>query len=153
MVVSISTRQTGFKKCTYSCTANPVFSYLKLDGFSSDGITWEDVEPASVKLGADGLASVNQKPVIYQGTFSLLPNSNCRNLLDMLVMITTPTFESGLQDYEFTLTENNRTTGMSTTYYGGVITQVNSGNNNNLDDGQGNKTYRVTFTGKRPQPF
>lgn len=150
MVFNISTRQTGFKNCTYSCTALPVFSYLLLSGFSSDGVQWEDVEPASVRLGADGLAAVNQKPVLYQGTFSLMPNSNCRNMIDMLCDITTPTFESGLQDYEFTLTEINRTTGVSYTYYGGVITQMPSGNNNNLDDGQGNKTYRVTFTGRRP---
>ena len=86
MVMNISTRQTGFKKLSYSLTALPVVTFLKLDGFASDGITWETNEPANVILGADGLAAVNQKPVLYQGSFSLLPNSNSRNILDMLIL-------------------------------------------------------------------
>ena len=49
-------------------------------------------------------------------------------------------------DYELTLTEINRTTGTMTVYSGGVLTTVNSGNSANLNDGQGNKTYKVAFT-------
>lgn len=153
MVLDISTRQTGFKNVKYSLTANPVFAYLKLDGFASDGISWNDIEPASVRLGADGLASVNQKPVLYSGTFTLLPNSNSRNLLDELVQLTTPTYDTSLVDYSLTLTEENNTTRMRTVYSGGVITTAQAGNGSNLDDGQGNKPYTVTFTKRELMPY
>lgn len=148
MVMNISTRQTGFKKLSYSLTALPVVTFLKLDGFASDGITWETNEPANVILGADGLAAVNQKPVLYQGSFSLLPNSNSRNILDMLIQTTTPMYGKDLVDYALVLTETNTTTGMKTIYSGGVITSAQAGNDANLDDGQGIKTYQVTFTSK-----
>lgn len=150
--MNISTRQTGFKKLSYSLTALPVVAFLKLDGFASDGISWETNEPASVILGADGLAAVNQKPVLYQGSFSLLPNSNSRNVLDMLIQATTPTYGKDLVDYALVLTETNTTTGMKTIYSGGVITSAQAGNDANLDDGQGIKTYQVTFTSKAILP-
>lgn len=145
MTINISTRQTGFKKCTYSMTALPIFSYLKLDGFASDGIQWDDIEPATVTKGADGLTSVNQKPVTYSGQFSLKPNSNCRNMLDFLIDISTARYGVELTDYSITLTEVNTTTGVVTIYDGGAITTANGGNSSNLDDGQANKTYKITF--------
>jgi hypothetical protein len=148
MVKNISTNKTGFTNCRYSLTALPVFAYLKLDGFASDGVQWDDIEPANVILGADGLSAINQKPVVYSGQFSLLPNSNCRNMLDLLTQTTTPTFGTDLVDYALVMTEENKTTGMKTVYTGGVITSTNGGNNANLDDGQGNKTYHITFTGR-----
>lgn len=145
-MINISTRQTGFTQVKYSVTALPLISFLKLDGFASEGIQWDDVEPASVDVGADGLPSVNMKPVVYTGTFTLKPNSNCRNMLDTIVQVATPAWNKDLVDYELTLTEINRTTGTMTVYSGGVLTTVNSGNSANLNDGQGNKTYKVAFT-------
>lgn len=153
MVGEISTNRTGFKKVSYSLTALPVIPYLKLDGFSQEGITWEPIEPATTRLGADGLAAVNQKPVLYTGTFSLLPNSNSRNVLDLLIAATTPQFGKDLADYNLVLTETNSTTGMTTVYSGGVIDNAQAGNDNNLDDGQGNKTYRMTFTSRVIMPL
>lgn len=152
MVMDISTRQTGFKKISYSLSALPLIPFLKLDGFAGEGITWETNEPANVILGADGLAAINQKPVLYQGSFSLLPNSNSRNILDMLIQATTPTYEKDLVDYALVLTETNTTTGMKTIYSGGVITSAQSGNDANLDEGQGVKTYQITFTSKAILP-
>ncbi len=145
-MINISTRQTGFAQVKYSITAMPIVSFLKLDGFASDGIQWDTVEPATVDVGADGLPSVNMKPVIYSGTFSLKPNSNCRNMIDQIAQISTPAWNKDLVDYELTLTEINRTTGTMTLYTGGVITTVDSGNSANLNDGQGNKSYKVMFT-------
>lgn len=66
--VAISSNGTGFTTCSYSLTALPVVSYMKLQGFASDGVSWDDIEPAAISIGADGLASVNQKPVfIFRG--------------------------------------------------------------------------------------
>lgn len=151
--MAISTNKTGFKQLSYTMTALPVLASLKLDGFASDGVQWENIEPANVILGADGLAAVNQKPVTYQGTFTLLPNSNCRTMLDMLVDTTTPKWQVDLVDYSIVLTETNNTTGMSTVYTGGTITAASGGNNGNFDDGQGNKTYIITFTGRTTLPM
>lgn len=151
-MADISTNKTGFKQLSYSMTALPIFNYLKLEGFASDGITWETVEPANVILGADGLAAVNQKPILYQGSFALLPNSNCRNMLDLLIQSTTPVWGVDLVDYSLVLTETNNTTKMKTVYTGGTITQADGGNNANLDDGQGIKTYQITFTGRTIMP-
>lgn len=145
-MLNISTRQTGFAQVVYSITALPLFSYLKLDGFASEGVQWDSVEPANMDLGADGLVSVNMKPVIYTGQFTLKPNSNCRNLLDTIVQTATPAWNKDLVDYELTLTEINRTTGTMTVYSGGILTAVDSGNSANLNDGQGNKTYKVAFS-------
>ena len=144
----ISTRQTGFKKVSYVISALPLIASMKLEGFASDGISWESNEPASVRLGADGKACINQRPVIYTGTFSLLPNSNSRNILDMLIETATPKFGVDLYDYSIGLEVVNETTGMRTQYSGGVITSAQSGDDNNLEDGQGNKTYTITFTDK-----
>ncbi len=151
-MADISTNKTGFKRLSYSITALPVLAYLKLDGFASDGVQWEDNEPANVILGADGLAAVNQKPVLYTGTFSLLPNSNCRNTLDLLIDTTTPKWQVDLIDYALVMTEVNTTTKTKTVYTGGTITTANGGNNANLDDGQGIKTYHITFTGRTILP-
>lgn len=152
-MANISTNKTGFKKLKYTMTALPVVPALIIDGFASDGISWDNIEPANVRLGADGLAAVNQKPVVYTGTFTLLPNSNCRNILDTLVSTTTPVWGVDLIDYAIVLTETNTTTGMKTVYTGGTIDQADGGNSANLDDGQGNKTYRVTFTGRAVLPI
>lgn len=153
MANEISTNKTGFKKVTYSITALPLIAYLKLDGFSAEGVTWETVEPTNTRMGADGLVAVNQKPVLYTGTFSLMPNSNSRNMLDLLVLSTTPQFGKDLIDYNLTFTEENTTTGMRTIYAQGSIEQVQAGNDNGLDDGQGNKTYRMTFASKVMLPI
>ena len=152
-MIDISTNKTGFGQLTYSIVAKPLFTYLKLDGFSSDGVQWDRVTPADVKLGADGLAAVNQKPILYSGEMSFLPNANCRNALDLLVQNTTPSFGKKVLDYELELMEINETTRTRTTYTGGIIVEADGGNNANLDDGQGNKTYKVTFTGREIMPF
>lgn len=152
-MINISTNKTGFTNLSYSITAQPVVSYLKLDGFSSDGIQWEDTEPANVRLGADGLGAVNQKPVLYQGTASFLPNANCRNVLDILTQTVTPKYGKSLVDYELILTVINKTARTRTIYYGGTITQAQAGDTANLDDGQQDKTYRFTFINREIIPF
>lgn len=153
MVANISTNKTGFSNCSYTLTALPVLAFLKLDGFASDGISWDSIEPANVRMGADGLVAINQKPVVYTGTLKFLANSNCRNVLDMLIQVTTPSFGKDLVDYSVVLTERNKTTGITTVYAGGIIDQCDSGNNSGLDDGQGDKTYRFTFTSKTILPL
>lgn len=152
-MINISTNKTGFKQIDYSLSALPLLGYLKLDGFSSEGFQWDTIAPADVKLGADGLAAVNQKPVLYSGTASFLPNANCRNILDILVQSSTPQYGKSLVSYDIMLTEFNYTTRAKTVYKGGIIVEADGGNNANLDDGQGNKTYKFTFTGREIMPF
>ena len=144
----ISTNKTGFKQLTYSITALPILAYLKLDGFASDGVEWDDIEPSNTILGADGLAAVNQKPVLYTGTFTLLPNSNSRTALDMLVMTSTQIYGKDLIDYTLVMTVENKTTKTKTIYGGGTIETANGGDNADLDNGQGNKSYKVTFSSR-----
>lgn len=151
--INVSTNKTGFSKLSYSITALPVISFLKLDGFSGDGVTWDNIEPASVRQGADGLGAINQKPVLYSGTISFLPNSNCRNVLDILCQQTTPRFGRRAMDYELILTEYNETAKTKTVYYGGAITEAPAGNSANLEDGQQDKTYRLTFIDRDILPF
>lgn len=148
-MINISTNKTGFTNIVYTMTANPLVPFLKLEGFAAEGWQWDDTEPANARLGADGLAAINQKPVLYQGTATFLPNANCRNILDQLVQATTPEWGRSLVDYNVILTEINKTTRTRTIYYGGVVTQAQGGNSANLDDGQGNKAYRFTFTSRK----
>lgn len=145
MTMDITSDKIGFQSLSYTLTALPVLPFLEIDGFTEEGVQWDDIEPATVKVGADGLSAVVQKPVTYQGTFSLLPNSAARNILDAFIAATTPAFGKGLLDYELILTETNELTGMKTVYSKGAITSANGGNSANMNDGQGTKTYRVTF--------
>ena len=50
-----------------------------------------------------------------------------------------------LSDYTVVMTVTNNTTGTKTVYTGGTITEVDGGDNANLDDGQQDKTYQFTF--------
>ena len=152
-MINISTNKTGFAQLSYSLVANPLIGYLKLDGFASDGIQWDKINPAEAKLGADGLVAINQKPVLYSGEMSFLPNSNCRNMLDILVQNTTPTAGKKIIDYSIELTEINETARTRTVYYGGTIVEADGGNAANLDDGQGNKAYKITFTKREILPY
>lgn len=153
MPTDISTDKTGFQGLSYTLTALPVLPFLVLDGFTEEGVTWDDIEPATVKVGADGLTAVVQKPVTYQGTFSLMANSAARNALDAFIAATTPAFGKGLLDYELILTETNEMTGMKTVYSKGAITSANGGNTANMNDGQGAKTYRMTFGNRIMSPI
>lgn len=152
-MIDISTNKTGFAQLSYSLVCEPLMAYLKLDGFASDGIQWDKIAPADVKLGADGLVAINQKPVLYSGEASFLPNANCRNALDLLVQNTTPGYGKKIVDYNIQLQEINETTRTRTTYTGGTIVEADAGNAANLDDGQGNKAYKFTFTGREIAPF
>ena len=150
---NVSTNKTSFSKLSYSITALPFLAYLKLDGFSNEGVQWDNVEPATIRQGADGLAAINQKPVLYSGTISLLPNSNCRNVLDILCQQTTPRYGMKSHDYELVLTEVNETAKTKTIYRGGIIAEAPAGDSANLDEGQGNRTYRLTFIDRDILPF
>lgn len=149
----ISQNHVSFQNLSYSMVILPSYPYLKLDGFASDGVSWGDVEHASVRLGADGLSATNVKPVLYVGTFSLQPNSNARNILDLVIATSTPVYGKKTVAVAVGMTEKNETTGMTYVYSGGTITTAQGGNNANLDDGQSNKTYVVTFTEKVPLPL
>lgn len=152
-MADISTRQVGFKNLSYALSALPIVPYLKLEGFGPDGVQWEKAQPASVRLGADAKAAVNQRAVLYTCTINLLANSNSRNTLDMLVQATTPKYGVELVGYSIVMTVVNQTTGQKTIYTGGVIEEVDAGDNANLDDGQGDKQYRITFTDRVVSPF
>lgn len=152
-MASISTRQVGFQNLSYTLTALPIVPYLKLDGFSSDGVQWDRPQPATTRLGADGKAVVNSRPVLYTGTIGLLPTSNARVVLDQLINAATPKFGKSLVDYAIVLTVENNTTGTKTVYSGGVIEEFDAGDSANLDDGQGNKSYRLTFTDRVVLPL
>lgn len=146
MAATISTRQVGFKNLEYHMTALPLLAYLRLNGFAGAGVQWERPTPATTRIGADGKAVVNSRPVLYSGTFALLPTSNSRVALDMLINASTPKYGKPLIDYAIVLTEVNNTTGMKTMYTGGVIEEIDAGNSADLDNGQGDKSYRLTFT-------
>ncbi len=143
--MAISTQQVGFKNLEYTLTAIPLVPYLKIDGFAENGMEWDRVNPATTRLGADGKAVINSKPVIYGGVLNLLPTSNSREVLDNLINLTTPKFGKSLVDYAIVLTEINHTTGMRTVYSGGVISEADAGNSANLNDGMANKAYRFEF--------
>ena len=50
------------------------------------------------------------------------------------------------------MTVTNNTTGTKTVYTGGTITEVDGGDNANLDDGQQDKTYQFTFFDRAIMP-
>lgn len=149
----ISTNKVGFQNTKYSLTALPVLSYLKLDGFAPEGIQWEKAQPANTRLGADGLAVVNQKAVLYTCTINLLPTSNSRLALDNLISVTTTKYGKSLVDYNIIMTVSNLTTGIKTVYTGGTIEEIDAGDSANLDDGQSDKQYRMTFTDRTNSPL
>lgn len=153
MTVNISSNANGFKTCSYALSALPLIPYMKLDGFDKDGIQWDDIEIATMDVGADGLATVNQKPVLYVCTISLKPNSPCRNILDTLVSTLTPVYGKTLSSAGIELIETNELTGFTYVYTGGAITNAPGGNNNNMDEGQGKKVYKITFSNKAPLPL
>lgn len=152
-MADISTNKVGFKNLSYSLTALPVLPFLRLEGFAGDGVQWERPQPASTRLGADGKAVVNQKPVLYTCTVNLLPTSNSRLALDNLINVTTPKYGKSLVDYSIVLTVSNYTTGQNTVYTGGSIEEVDGGDSANLDDGQADKQYRLTFTDRIISPL
>ena len=149
----ISTNKVGFKNLEYTMTLLPLVPYLKLDGFASNGVNWDRPQPANVRLGADGKAVVNQKPVLYTGTFSLLPTSNARNILDQAINASTTKFGKELVDYVVVMTVANNTTGTKTVYSGGIIEEFDAGDTADLENGQADKTYRVTFTDRVVLPL
>lgn len=152
-MADISTRQVGFKNLEYTISAGALLPYLKLEGFASAGVQWDRPQPATTRLGADGKAVINSRPVLYSGTFTLLPTSNSRLALDNLINATTAKFGKSLVDYALVLVVENKTTGQKTSYSGGVIEEVDAGDSANLDEGQGDKTYRVTFTDRAILPL
>jgi len=151
-MADITQNPNGFTSCSYSLTALPLIPYLKLEGFASEGVVWDEVEVANKKMGADGLVTTNQKPVLYTGTFNFQPTSPSRNILDLLVMSATPVFGKSLASYYIILTEKNNTTGYTYVYSGGTIMSMKGGNDNNLDDGQGIKTYKIQFSSRVQLP-
>ena len=152
-MASISTNKVGFKNMEHSITMLPVIPYLKIQGFASNGISWDRPQPANTRLGADGKAVVNQKPVLYTGTFSLLPTSSARKALDNAIQATTAKYGKSLLDYTLIWTTINYTTGTRTVYTGGTIEEFDAGDSGDLDNGQGDKQYRVTFTDRVQMPL
>lgn len=142
----ISTRQVGFKNLDYTLSAGALLPFLRIDGFAGSGVQWDRPQPATTRLGADGKAVINSRPILYSGTFALLPTSNSRLALDNLINATTAKFGKALVDYALVLTVENKTTGQKTLYTGGILEEVDAGDSANLDEGQGDKTYRWTFT-------
>ena len=151
--MSIEQQHTSFTQLTHTLSALPVFPYLKLTGFASEGIAWEKINPTTTTLGADGLAKRVKKPVLYSGTFSLQPNSASREVLDNLISVTTPVFGKSTLDYTLILTVENVVTGMKYVYSGGSIEEADAGDSANLDDGEQTKTYKVTFTDRVALPL
>ena len=149
----ISTNKVGFQNLQYSLTALPVLAFLKLEGFAPEGVQWDKAQPASTRLGADGKAVVNQKPVLYSCTVNLLPTSNSRLALDNLISVTTTKYGKSLVDYNVVMTVSNLTTGTKTVYIGGTIEEIDAGDSANLDDGQSDKQYRLTFTDRTISPL
>lgn len=142
----ISTNKVGFKNLEYTIVVGTLVPYLKLEGFASNGVQWDRPQPANTRLGADGKAVVNQKPVLYSGTFALLPTSNARNILDQAINASTAKFGKPLVDYAVVMTVANNTTGTKTVYSGGIIEEFDAGDTADLDNGQADKSYRITFT-------
>lgn len=149
----ISTRQVGFANTEWTITALPLLAYLKLEGFAPAGIQWDRPQPASTRIGADGKAVVNSRPVLYSCTINLLPTSNSRIALDALINASTPKYGKALVDYAVVLNENNYTTGQKTVYTGGIIEEIDAGDTADLDNGQADKQYRITFTDRTILPL
>ncbi|MBR2771612.1 MAG: hypothetical protein IKD78_06320 [Bacteroidales bacterium] len=152
-MADISTNKVGFKNLEWTLSALPILPYLKLEGFGPQGFQWDRPQPASTRLGADGKAVVNQRPVLYSGTLNLLPTSNSRLALDNLINATTAKYGKALVDYAVILTVSNYTTGTKTLYTGGTIEEVDAGDSGTLDDGQTDKQYRFTFTDRVVLPL
>lgn len=149
----ISTNKVGFQNLKYSLTALPALAFLKLEGFGPDGVQWEKANPANTRLGADGKATVNQKPVLYTCVINLLATSNSRLALDNLISVTTTKYGKSLVDYNIVMTVSNYTTRTKTVYTGGTIEEIDAGDSANLDDGQSDKQYRLTFTDRTTMPL
>ena len=145
MTKEIQSNHTSFSELTYTLSAVPVFPFLKIEGFAPEGVSWEDVEVASVNKGADGKTYINKKPVVYKCTMNLLANSPARNVLDALIDAGTVSFGKTPVKYELVLTVKNNTTGLSKVYSGGEFEQEQGGDNADMDNGQGTKTYRMAF--------
>ena len=143
----ISKQEGSFKTASHTLVCS-LYPYIKLDGFAEEGIQWEKVEKASFRLGADGKAIKNSKPVLYTCTMTFLPNASCRNTLDLMVLASTPQFGKSLVKNSIVYTEKNELTGWTTIYAGGDIVSTEGGDSANLNDGQGNKSYTFTFTNK-----
>ena len=151
--MAISTNKVGFKNLEHSITIGVLVPYLKIDGFASNGISWDRPQPANTRLGADGKVVVNQKPVLYSGTFSLLPTSNARQVIDRAIDVSTAKFGKQLVDYSIVWTTINYTTGTRTVYTGGTIEEFDAGDSGDLDNGQADKQYRVTFADRIVSPL
>lgn len=149
----ISTRQVGFKNLDITITALPILPYLKIEGLAAQGMQWDRPQPATVRIGADGKAVVNSRPVLYSGTLYLLPTSNSRLALDNLINATTPKYGKALVDYAITWVQINQTTGTKTMYTGGIIEEFDAGDSGTLDEGQTDKQYRFTFTDRIVLPL
>jgi hypothetical protein len=152
-MTDISTNKIGFDQLVYTLTALPIIPFMQLDGIASDGVTWDDVEIATPILGADGKTAINNKPVIYTGTLNLLATSNSRKAIDILILTATPFYGKRAVNYELILSEVNNTTRQRTVYAGGQFSNVQGGNNANLEDGQQTKTYQWFFSSKVIIPF
>lgn len=150
--MEITEIETSFKTASHTLACS-LYPYIKLDGFAEEGIQWEDVEKTTYTVGADGLAKKNSKPVLYTCTMTFMPNSACRNILDNMVLASTPQYGKSLVSNTIVYTVKNQLTGTQTVYSGGDITTTNGGDSANYNDGQTNKTYKFTFTNKVVLPM
>jgi hypothetical protein len=150
---NIQNAENGFSTIKGSFTALPLFAFFALEGVAADGIQWDDVENKTFDIGADGLTTKNTKPVLYTGTVNLKPNSSTRKYFDAIIAATGVSFGKTPTSVELTFTETNALTGEKTIYSGGDITSAPAGNSANLNDGQANKAYKVTFTSKTVLPL
>lgn len=150
---NIQAAENGFSTIKGSFTALPLFPYFKAEGWSKEGIQWNDVEAVTKDVGADGLGTNNTKPVVYEGTMSFKTNSSTRGYLDAVCALSNIVFGKQPTNYELTYTEVNYLTGTKTIYTGGSITTFQSGNSATMDDGQQDKKYIVKFFQKVVLPL
>lgn len=148
----ITQNEASFKTTSHTLVCS-LYPYIKLEGFAEDGIQWEKTEKTNFRIGADGQAIKNSKPVLYTCTMTFLPNSSARIPLDAMYLASTPQFGKTLVKNSIVYTEKNEMTGWTTVYSGGDIVSCDAGDSANLNDGQSNKSYTFTFTNKVMLPL
>lgn len=146
-------REVSAKECSYTITCL-LFPNLKLQGLADgQAVQWQTVQKSKLRKGVDGYVAKNTMEVLYQGTFTFLPNAPCLKSLIILDEATTSKFGVKLTDIPFILTIKNNITRIKDIYTGGTILEAPGGFNASLENGVENVSFTFGFSNKVSIPF
>lgn len=156
-VSGIEARKAGSTDISYTLSAVGVYPIAATDisrSLAGEGVSTDDVTLFGTRGGAGGLVTpFDIPPDGYNVTLNLAPNSQARILLDAYIAATTAYAGMNLIDTYLSLTVDNRTTKMRTTYLMGGVQTNQSGDPMTREDGQGGKVYSLRFCYKTVMPM